>query len=80
MRTRRGARGAISFGCIIWLAIVGLVGYALYKIVPVKIQTAAFADPIDVAMTMHYDGAVAEAFQVPHEPAAIDQRGTDTLR
>lgn len=44
MRRTRGTRGAINFGCIVWLAIVGLVGYALYKIVPVKVQTAAFAD------------------------------------
>jgi hypothetical protein len=44
MRTRRGARGAVSFGCIVWLAIAGLVAYALYKIVPVKVQSAAFAD------------------------------------
>lgn len=44
MRRTRGTRGAINFGCIVWLAIVGLVGYALYKIVPVKVQTAAFHD------------------------------------
>lgn len=44
MRRTRGTRGAINFGCIVWLAIVGLVGYALYKIVPVKVQTSAFHD------------------------------------
>ena len=44
MRRTRGTRGAINFGCIVWLAIAGLIGYALYKIVPVKVQTSAFAD------------------------------------
>lgn len=44
MRTRRHARGAINFGCIVWLAIAGLVTYVGYKVVPVKIQTSAFQD------------------------------------
>lgn len=44
MRRTRGARGAANFGCVVWLVIVGLLGYALYKIVPVKIATSAFAD------------------------------------
>ena len=44
MRMARGARGAINFGCIVWLAIAALVGYAAYKIVPVKIQASAFQD------------------------------------
>lgn len=44
MRRTRGARGAASFGCIIWLVILGLLTYALFKIVPVKIQNSAFAD------------------------------------
>ena len=41
---RSRVRGAANFGCIVWLAIVGLVGYALYKIVPVKVASSAFAD------------------------------------
>lgn len=44
MRTRRGARGAINFGCIVWLSIAALAGYLIYKIVPVKVQAAAFSD------------------------------------
>jgi hypothetical protein len=44
MGRTRNSRGAANLGCIIWLAIVGLLGYALYKIVPVKVQAAAFAD------------------------------------
>ena len=40
----RGARGAINFGCIVWLAIVALVGYLAYKIVPVKVQASQFQD------------------------------------
>jgi hypothetical protein len=44
MRRTRTARGAAGFGCIVWLAIIALLGYALYKIVPVKVQSAAFAD------------------------------------
>lgn len=44
MRRTRGVRGAANFGCVVWLVIVGLVGYALYKIVPVKIASSAFAD------------------------------------
>jgi len=40
----RGARGEGRIGCIIWLIIVGLTGYALYKFVPVKMKTARFED------------------------------------
>jgi hypothetical protein len=44
MREKRGIRGEGRVGCIIWLALVGLVGYALIKIVPVKIDTSTFED------------------------------------
>lgn len=44
MRTRRHVRGEIKFGCIVWLLIAGLVTYVGYVVVPVKIQTSAFAD------------------------------------
>lgn len=44
MRRTRGIRGAASFGCIIWLVLLAVVGYALYKIVPVKVSSSAFAD------------------------------------
>jgi hypothetical protein len=44
MRGTRRVRGAATFGCIVWLAICGLIGYVLYKVVPVKVSTSAFAD------------------------------------
>jgi hypothetical protein len=44
MRRRSGVRGAVSFGCIVWLAITALVIYLGYKIIPVKVQTSAFQD------------------------------------
>jgi len=44
MRTRRGVRGEIKLGCIVWLAIAVFAGYMIYKIVPVKVQTSAFQD------------------------------------
>ena len=44
MRSRRGLRGEGRIGCILWLAVLGLIGYALYKIVPVKIATSTFYD------------------------------------
>ncbi len=44
MRRTRAARGAVNFGCIVWLAILALIGYGLYKIVPVKIATSTFYD------------------------------------
>ncbi|HEY3203183.1 MAG TPA: hypothetical protein VGL03_05935 [Thermoanaerobaculia bacterium] len=44
MRRTRGNRGAANFGCIVWLVILGLVGYVLYKVVPVKIATSEFYD------------------------------------
>jgi hypothetical protein len=44
MRRTRGIRGAANLGCIIWLVILGLVGYVLYKVVPVKIASSEFFD------------------------------------
>jgi hypothetical protein len=44
MRRTRGSRGAVNFGCIVWLAILGLLGYGLYKIVPVKVANSNFYD------------------------------------
>ena len=44
MRRTRGIRGAANIGCIIWLVILGLVGYVLYKVVPVKVASAEFFD------------------------------------
>lgn len=44
MRRTRGARGAANVGCIVWLVILGLIGYVLYKVVPVKIASSEFYD------------------------------------
>jgi len=44
MKGRRGERGKTNVGCIVWLVIVGLVGYGLFKVVPVKIATSTFHD------------------------------------
>ncbi len=41
---RRAQRGKGSVGCIIWLAIVAILGYALVKIVPVKVASSKFED------------------------------------
>ena len=41
---RSRIRGAANFGCIVWLAIVGVVGYVLWKVVPVKIASSEFYD------------------------------------
>ncbi len=44
MRRTRSARGGANVGCIVWLVILGLVGYVLYKVVPVKIASSEFYD------------------------------------
>jgi hypothetical protein len=44
MKDTRGTRGEGRVGCVIWLAIVGLIGYSLFKIVPVKIANSTFED------------------------------------
>ncbi len=44
MGPTRGQRGKGSIGCVIWLAIVALIGYSLIKIVPVKIAASHFED------------------------------------
>jgi hypothetical protein len=44
MARTRSARGEGRLGCILWLAVLALVGYGLYKIVPVKIATSTFYD------------------------------------
>ncbi len=43
-RRTHAVRGKVNVGCIVWLAILFLVGYSLYKIVPVKIATSEFYD------------------------------------
>jgi hypothetical protein len=44
MRQTRGTRGSGRIGCILWLAVLALIGYGLYKIIPVKIATSTFYD------------------------------------
>ncbi len=44
MRRTRGIRGGANIGCMIWLVILGLVGYVLYKVVPVKMASSEFFD------------------------------------
>lgn len=44
MSLRRAARGDGKIGCVLWLAVVALIGYAMYIIVPVKVATSRFED------------------------------------
>ena len=44
MKPSRGNRGGANVGCIVWLVILGFVGYVLYKVVPVKIASSEFYD------------------------------------
>jgi hypothetical protein len=44
MRRSRGIRGGANVGCIVWLVILGLVGYVLMKVIPVKVATSEFYD------------------------------------
>ena len=44
MERSRRIRGGANFGCIVWLIILGVVGYLLYKVVPVKIASSEFYD------------------------------------
>ena len=42
----RSARGEGRIGCILWLAVLALVGYVGYKIIPVKVAKAAQAQGV----------------------------------
>jgi len=44
MKRASGARGEGRVGCVIWLAIVGVVAYGLFKVVPVKVANSSFDD------------------------------------
>ncbi|HTY42967.1 MAG TPA: hypothetical protein VMH79_13925 [Thermoanaerobaculia bacterium] len=44
MRRSRSIRGGANVGCIVWLVILGFVGYVLYKVVPVKVASSEFYD------------------------------------
>ena len=67
MRTRRGVRGEIKIGCIVWLAIAAFAGYVIYKIVPVKVQTSAFQDFI---MDESGFGSIKSVAQIEQEVLA----------
>lgn len=44
MGRTRSTRGEGRLGCILWLALLALVGYGLYKVIPVKVATSTFYD------------------------------------
>jgi hypothetical protein len=44
MNRSRSVRGGANVGCIVWLVILGFVGYVLWKVVPVKIASSEFYD------------------------------------
>jgi hypothetical protein len=44
MRSTRGIRGAVKIGCILWLAVVGVLAHMAYVIIPVKVKTSTFYD------------------------------------
>jgi hypothetical protein len=44
MRRTGSTRGEGRIGCILWLAVLALIGYGLYKIIPVKVATSTFYD------------------------------------
>ena len=58
------ARGAANVGCIVWLAILGLVGYGLYKIVPVKVANSTFFDFMQEEASF---GSIKSMQQLEHE-------------
>ncbi len=43
-------------------------------------QAGDLADPVDVAMAVHEDGAARQRLEAAHEPIAVDQRRADALR
>ena len=44
VQARGGGRSSANIGCIVWLILLGIVGYLMWKIVPVKIATSEFYD------------------------------------
>jgi len=72
MKTRaRAMRGKANIGCIVWLGILFLVGYALYKIVPVKIATSTFYD------TMQEQASFGSIKSLPQIEYAILQKARE---
>ncbi len=64
MKDKRWARGEGRVGCVIWLAIVGLIAYSLFKIVPVKIATSTFEDFLTEEASF---GSIKQAKQIENE-------------
>jgi hypothetical protein len=44
MERAKVGRRSTNLGCIVWLVLLGVVGYLMWKIVPVKIATSEFYD------------------------------------
>ena len=44
VQARGGGRRGTNLGCMVWLVILGFVGYLMWKVVPVKIATSEFYD------------------------------------
>jgi len=44
MRSKKGTRGSGRVGCLLWLAVLALLSYIGYKVIPVKIATSSFYD------------------------------------
>jgi hypothetical protein len=64
MKDARRARGEGRIGCIIWLAILALIAYALFKIVPVKIANSTFEDFLTEQASF---GSIKSAKQIESE-------------
>lgn len=44
VQARGGGRRGTNLGCMVWLVLLGIVGYLMWKVVPVKIATSEFYD------------------------------------
>ena len=64
MKRAAAARGAANIGCIVWLAVLGLIGYALYKVVPVKVNNSNFYDFMQEEASF---GSIKSVPQIEHE-------------
>ena len=64
MKGNRAERGKANLGCIIWLAVLGLVGYALFKIVPVKVASSTFYDVMQEQASF---GSIKSVPQIEYE-------------
>jgi len=64
MRRTGATRGAVNFGCIVWLALLGLIAYGLYKVVPVKIATSSFYDAMQEQASF---GSIKSVQQIEYE-------------